>query len=59
MKKKSGHLTYDERVRIETLLEEGVSVRYIADRLDRSPSTISREIKRHTKAKTPSKNILP
>lgn len=55
MKKKSGHLTYDERVRIETLLEEGVSVRYIADRLDRSPSTISREIKRHTKAKTPSK----
>lgn len=53
MKKKRGHLTYDERVRIETLLEEEVSVRYIAERLDRSPSTISREIKKHTKAKTP------
>lgn len=48
MKKKSTHLTYDERVRIETLLDEDASVRYIADRLDRSPSTISREIKRHT-----------
>lgn len=51
MKKKNGHLTYDERVRIETLLGEEVSVRYIAERLDRSPSTISREIKRHTKTK--------
>lgn len=55
MKKKSTHLTYDERVRIETLLDEDVSVRYIADRLDRSPSTISREIKRHTQAKPANK----
>lgn len=55
MKKKNKHMTYDERVRIETLLEEEASVRYIADRLDRSPSTISREIKRHTQTKSSGK----
>lgn len=50
MGKKNAHLTYDDRVRIEALLEEEVSLRYIAERLDKSPSTISREIKKHTKA---------
>ena len=47
-KKKSTHLTADDRIRIEALLREGCSLRYIADRLDKSPSTISRELAKHT-----------
>lgn len=42
------HLTQDDRLRIQLLLEEHHSIRYIADRLDCSPSTISREIKKHS-----------
>ena len=41
------HLTQDERYQIFALLREGFSKRYIAWRLNRSPSTISREIKRN------------
>lgn len=46
--KSSKHLTIDERIRIDSLLSEGFSLRYIADRLGKSPSTISREIKKHS-----------
>ncbi len=46
--KRKTHLTRDDRIRIETFLNERQSIRYIAARLDRSPSTISREIKNHT-----------
>ena len=42
------HLSRDERVRIETLLQEDKSLSYIAQRLDRNKSTISREIKKRT-----------
>lgn len=52
-KKKSTHLTADDRIRIEALLKEGSSLRYIADRLDKSPSTISREIKKHLQVHVP------
>jgi len=41
------HLTQEERYQIYTLLREGFSKRHIAWRLNRSPSTISREIKRN------------
>jgi len=41
------HLTQEERYQIYTLLREGFSKRYIAWRLNCSPSTISREIKRN------------
>lgn len=44
---KKTHLTPDDRTRIETLLSEGRSIRYIADRLDKAPSTVSREISKH------------
>ena len=53
-KKNSTHLTPDDRVRIEALLKENCSLRYIADRLDKSPSTISREIAKHASLHTPS-----
>ncbi|MCR5655722.1 MAG: IS30 family transposase [Lachnospiraceae bacterium] len=41
------HLTYKERCEIEALLKEGYSQREIANRLNRNPSTISREIQNH------------
>lgn len=52
-KKNSTHLSADDRIRIEALLCEAYSLRYIADRLDKSPSTISREISKHTQVHTP------
>ncbi|MEM5244144.1 helix-turn-helix domain-containing protein, partial [Thermoanaerobacter sp. CM-CNRG TB177] len=42
------HLSSYERGEIYALLKEGRSIRYIAKKLNRSPSTISREIKRGT-----------
>ena len=41
------HLTLGERKYLQQLLSEGLSIRKIAAVLDRSPSTISREIKRN------------
>ena len=41
------HLTQEERYQISTLSREGFSKRYIAWRLNRSPSTTSREINRN------------
>ncbi|BAC13676.1 transposase for IS658 (divided with OB1719 and OB1720) [Oceanobacillus iheyensis HTE831] len=41
------HLTTFERARIETLYDQGKSIRTIPEKLDRSPSTISREINRN------------
>lgn len=42
------HLTISERSKIETYLELGYSIRQIANFIKRSPSTISRELRRHT-----------
>lgn len=41
------HLTISERSKIETYVELGYSIRAIAKRMHRSPSTISRELRRH------------
>lgn len=41
------HFTLEERKYLEELLSEGMSMRKIAGILERSPSTISREIKRN------------
>ena len=42
------HLTTEERYKIQHLLDSKTSIRKIAELLNRSPSTIMREIKRHT-----------
>ncbi len=42
-----GHLSLDDRCEIARLQGDGLSVRQIAAALDRSPSTISRELKRN------------
>lgn len=47
-KRKGKHLTYPQRCVIEALLGEGQSIRYIARKIDYSPSTVSREIRKHT-----------
>lgn len=44
------HITIEERCEIACLQREGASIREIATALDRSPSTISREIKRNSNA---------
>ena len=44
---KTTHLTQPDRFIIERLINAGSSFRYIAERLSRHPSTISREIKRN------------
>ena len=43
---KKGHLTFEERNKITILQAKGLSIRKIAEELDRSPSTISRELNR-------------
>ena len=43
------YLSEDERVQIADLRRAGAGVRAIAERLDRSPSTISRELRRNSK----------
>ncbi len=46
--KKGRHLTYAKRCQIETLLSDGHSIRHIAFYIGCSPSTVSREIKKHS-----------
>src|SRR5262249_34234556 len=47
MSKSYQHLSRDERAAIAIGLEQGLSRRAIARRLNRSPSTISREVRRN------------
>lgn len=47
-KRRFKHLSVYERGQIAAFLKEGERLRYIAKKLGRSPSTISREIKRDT-----------
>jgi IS30 family transposase len=48
MGERYGHLSFDERATIARLSSEGRSIHQIASALDRSASTISRELKRNT-----------
>jgi IS30 family transposase len=41
------HLTYDERVRVSVMRQDGFGIRQMARELDRSPSTLSRELRRN------------
>ena len=41
------HLTLSDRIRIETMLEEGKSFSQIAKELNKYPTTISREVRNH------------
>lgn len=45
------HFTHDERISLHVFLKEGLGIREIARRLGRSPSTISREVKRNSSSK--------
>ncbi len=53
MSKTGRHLTPTERGAIEAFLREGYSIRHIANRLQKNPSSISREINNHTKHISP------
>ena len=41
------HLTIEEREKLYLLFNQGISIRKIAAALNRSPSTISRELERY------------
>ena len=45
---KGKHLSFEQRVIIQTRLKDGCSIRVIARELRRSPSTISYEVRRGT-----------
>ena len=51
------HLTIDEREQIFLLYYQGESIRAIAKVLERSPSTISRELSRNTEKQSYSPTI--
>lgn len=51
--KRKEHLKLEDRGALQAYLNEQLSIRYISDRPDKSPSTISREIKKHTIVKVP------
>lgn len=53
------HFTLEERKYLQKLLSEGLSMRRIADILERSPSTISREIKRNKTKNKPKRSDNP
>ncbi|MBQ9033578.1 MAG: helix-turn-helix domain-containing protein, partial [Lachnospiraceae bacterium] len=41
------HMPQDNRVTIEKGLDTGISLRKIADSIEKDPSTVSKEIKKH------------
>ena len=47
LEKKNKHLTYDDRIEIQECLNKGFSFRAISERIGKSPTTVSREIKTH------------
>ena len=51
------HFTLEERKYLQQLLSEGHSFRKIAEIMDRSPSTISREIRRNKAQKKPHRKV--
>jgi IS30 family transposase len=48
MKKKYRHLSFEERFAIEVMYRKGTEIRSIAEFLNRSPNTVSREIQKHS-----------
>lgn len=55
-KRKNKHLTSSDRVRIESCLNNKDSIRKIASIIGKSPSTVSREVKRNAKVIPTKKN---
>ena len=45
--RKNKHLTLDERIEIQECLQYGMTFKAIAKRIDKDPTTVSKEIKRH------------
>jgi len=52
MEKQYNHLQTEDRAGIMLMLSEGHGIRHIAHHLNRSPSSISREIRRHGVTRT-------
>jgi IS30 family transposase len=59
MGKQYGHFTLEERCTIAQLQQAGQSIRQIATALDRSPSSVSRELKRNQGARLATSRPMP
>ena len=44
---KNKHMTFDDRLAIQGGLSEGLTFKAIAERIGKSPTTVSREVKAH------------
>lgn len=49
MSKKNKHMTLDDRIEIQQCLNQGISFKAIAKRIEKDPTTVSKEIKLHLK----------
>jgi len=45
--KKNKHLSFDDRVEIQECLNHGMTFKAIASRVDKDPTTVSKEVKKH------------
>lgn len=59
MKDNQRHLTLSHRIIIEKGLNEGLTFTAIASKIDKDPSTISKEIRKHRTLKQHRKNYQP
>lgn len=48
--KKNKHMTLDDRIEIQSCLSKGMTFKDIAQRIGKDPTTISKEVKLHSKA---------
>lgn len=51
--KKNKHMTLDDRIEIQECLSKGMTFKAIGERIGKSQTTISREVKRSTQDRTP------
>lgn len=51
-KRKNKHMTLDDRIEIQECLSKGMNFKFIAGRIGKSPTTVSREVKAHMKPHT-------
>ena len=47
---KNKHMSLDERIEIQECLSKGMTFKAIANRIGKSPTTISREVKRNSQS---------
>ena len=52
MSKKNKHMTLDDRIEIQECLNKGMTFKAIGERIEKDPTTISKEVKLHGRSYT-------